>query len=137
MKNKFLKNFQIFLILNSTFLILNSGKAQMYWNQAASFAGTSSSYIAVKNSTTLNIIGSFTLEAWVNPNPNSSTAIISTKGAVMDCPIVDSFGKDSYGERGGFSRFTFSASNKFISIFLTSKYLFYPDQMSWDVKSNN
>jgi len=54
-----------------------------------------------------------------------------------DCPIVDSFGKDSYGERGGFSRFTFSASNKFISIFLTSKYLFYPDQMSWDVKSNN
>ncbi len=37
----------------------------MFWNQACSFAGTSSSYVSVKNTPTINIKGSFTLEAWI------------------------------------------------------------------------
>ncbi|MEO8666344.1 MAG: LamG-like jellyroll fold domain-containing protein, partial [Ignavibacteria bacterium] len=58
----------IILLLLSFVLICNSSKAQMNWNQACSFAGTGSSYIAVRNSSTTNITGSFTLEAWVNLN---------------------------------------------------------------------
>lgn len=58
--------------------------SQMYWNQAASFAGNSSSYISVPNSSLLDITGSFTLEAWVNPATisGSSKGIISKGGAL-------------------------------------------------------
>ena len=47
-------------------VLVSSARGQMFWNQAASFNGTSS-YIAVNPSTPLNITGSFTLEAWINP----------------------------------------------------------------------
>ncbi|MEO8666608.1 MAG: LamG-like jellyroll fold domain-containing protein [Ignavibacteria bacterium] len=40
----------------------------MFWNHAASFSGNSSSYIKCRNSTSLNLTGSFTLEAWINPS---------------------------------------------------------------------
>ncbi|MDQ3020857.1 MAG: proprotein convertase P-domain-containing protein [Bacteroidota bacterium] len=57
----------IFLILNSLFLLLNSSRAQMFWNQACQFAGTNTSYVSAPNSSSINITGSFTLEAWVYP----------------------------------------------------------------------
>ena len=41
---------------------------QIFWNQAAQFAGNNSSYISVTNSSSLNITGSITLEAWIKPN---------------------------------------------------------------------
>ncbi|MCB0728536.1 MAG: proprotein convertase P-domain-containing protein [Ignavibacteriae bacterium] len=54
-----------------SFLISNSGNAQMYWNQAANFPGTAGSYVAVPPSASLNITGDFTLEAWIYPVSNS------------------------------------------------------------------
>jgi len=62
---KTLKYFSIAALL---VLILNGYvSAQMFWNQAASFTGSSSSYASVPNSGSLDITGSFTIEAWVNP----------------------------------------------------------------------
>ena len=55
----------------------------MYWNQAAVFAGNSSSYVSVPNSASLDITGSFTLEAWINPaNVTGAKGIISKGGAL-------------------------------------------------------
>ncbi len=71
MKTKIL----FFLILNSSFLILNS-KAQTVWNQACSFAGTASSFVAAPGYSQLNITGSFTIEMWVNPDSAASGAQI-------------------------------------------------------------
>jgi subtilisin-like proprotein convertase family protein len=73
-----------FLFFNSIFLFPNSSKAQMFWNQACSFAGTSSSYISCRNTSTTNITGNFTLEAWINPSTLSgfSKGIISKGGAL-------------------------------------------------------
>lgn len=51
-----------FLLFSSNYV-----RAQMFWNQACSFAGTGNSYIAGPNNALINISGSFTLEAWVNP----------------------------------------------------------------------
>jgi subtilisin-like proprotein convertase family protein len=48
-------------------LLAPSLDAQLVWNQAASFSGTSS-YVVVYPSASVNITGSFTLEAWINPN---------------------------------------------------------------------
>lgn len=56
---------KIFIIISLVFS--DRSEAQMFWNQACSFAGSNSSYIAVRPSSYLNITGSFTLEAWVNP----------------------------------------------------------------------
>ncbi len=50
------------------FSMTNISHAQMSWNQACSFAGNSTSYIRVQNSSLINLTGSFTLEAWVNPS---------------------------------------------------------------------
>lgn len=70
----------IFLILNSSFLTLNLSKAQMFWNQACTI-NSSATYIAVPNSSSLNITGSFTLEAWVFPISYGGNAKgILTKG---------------------------------------------------------
>lgn len=57
--------------------------SQMYWNQAASFAGNSSSYVSVPNSASLNITGSFTLEAWINPANNTGAKGIISKGGTL------------------------------------------------------
>lgn len=56
-------------------------KAQLYWNQAAVFAGNSSCYAAAPNSPSLDVTGSFTLEAWVNPSNTSNKGVISKGGA--------------------------------------------------------
>lgn len=39
----------------------------MFWNQACTFSGSNSSYVAVRHSASLSIVASFSLEAWVNP----------------------------------------------------------------------
>jgi len=58
--------------------------AQMNWNQAAGFAGNSSSYISVPNSSSVNITGSFTIEAWINPSSVSGVAKgIAAKGSTL------------------------------------------------------
>ncbi|MBV6478409.1 MAG: hypothetical protein HGGPFJEG_01164 [Ignavibacteria bacterium] len=57
----------------------NYASAQMFWNNACSFAGTQSSYISRGNSSDLNITGSFTLEAWVNPSTISGNKIVLQK----------------------------------------------------------
>lgn len=52
-------------------LFIPSSKAfsQMFWNQTAKFTGVSLnySYVSVPNSTSLNLTGSFSAEAWINP----------------------------------------------------------------------
>jgi subtilisin-like proprotein convertase family protein len=53
----------VFLLLFNT----HDSYAQMFWNQACSFAGSNSSYVAVRDAAELDITGSFTMEAWVNP----------------------------------------------------------------------
>ncbi|MFZ1323355.1 MAG: LamG-like jellyroll fold domain-containing protein [Ignavibacteria bacterium] len=58
-------------------------KAQMYWNQAASFAGNSTSYVSVPNSPSLNITGSITLEALINPANNTGSKGIISKGGAL------------------------------------------------------
>lgn len=72
----------LFVILNSSFLIPHS-QAQMTWNQACSFAGTASSYVAVPHNALLNITGDFTVEMWINPDSVASGAqILLQKRAV-------------------------------------------------------
>ncbi len=58
--------FFLFFFCNS---ILN---AQMSWNHAGRFPGTSKGHVAVPNSPSLNITGTFTLEAWINPSVTSA-----------------------------------------------------------------
>ncbi|MBK7159785.1 MAG: LamG domain-containing protein [Ignavibacteria bacterium] len=57
----------ISLFVCFSFTCLSSISAQMVWNQACSFSGSSSSYVAVPNSSSLNITGDFTIETWINP----------------------------------------------------------------------
>lgn len=73
-----ISNLTIFNLIN-----LQSGNAQMYWNHAASFAGSTSSYVKCRNSPSLNLTGSFTIEAWIKPSTLSgfSKGIISKGGA--------------------------------------------------------
>lgn len=68
----------IFLILcgNS---ILN---AQMSWNHAGRFPGTTKGHVAIPNSPSLNITGTFTLEAWINPSVTSALG----KGIIAKSP---------------------------------------------------
>ena len=49
------------------FLFSNVCSAQIFWDQACAFNGSSSSYISVKHSSSLNITGSFTIEMWIFP----------------------------------------------------------------------
>ncbi|MEO8209059.1 MAG: LamG-like jellyroll fold domain-containing protein [bacterium] len=55
------------IIIFINILFYKNSNAQMFWNQACQFTSSPISYIAVPNSTTLNITSSFTLEAWVFP----------------------------------------------------------------------
>lgn len=87
------KKLVAFLIFNSSFLILDSSIAQMFWNQTASFNGSSSSYISTPNSSSLDLTGSFTLEAWVNP---TSLATLP-KGVISKGGLLGTFLK--YGVR--------------------------------------
>ena len=56
----------------------------MFWNQAASFLDTNISYVSYPNSSSLNITGSFTLEAWVIPTSLSSNIVGIVKKGVSN-----------------------------------------------------
>jgi hypothetical protein len=59
------------------FLVLvwcHPAPAQMVWNHAAYFDGTG--YVAIPHSPTLDITGSFTLEAWVNTTSSSVVSVV-------------------------------------------------------------
>lgn len=70
----------LIFIINIVFI--NQSVAQMFWNQACGFnGGTDSSHVSVRHSASLDITGSFTIEAWVNPADvtNPSFQIIMQK----------------------------------------------------------
>ncbi|MEO8209097.1 MAG: LamG-like jellyroll fold domain-containing protein [bacterium] len=77
---------RIFIIffIHYSVLIVHCSLAQMTWNQACLFEGDSTSYVSVPHSSSLNITGDFTIEAWVNPNniASPSAQIILQKRAV-------------------------------------------------------
>jgi len=84
-----LKVFNLLFLLLFIFINFNidSVKAQMYWNQAAHFAGNSASYISIPNSTSLNITGSFSIEAWINPVNTNNKGVISKGGTLLKYAI--------------------------------------------------
>lgn len=71
--SSFLTAVFIFFLMFSEF-----AHSQMYWNQACQFAGNSTSYVRVQNSSSIDLTGSFTIEAWVNP----SSLSVSSKGII-------------------------------------------------------
>lgn len=107
--------FRIFLIIILN-VISEFSQAQMYWNQACSFAGSSSSYISVPNSSTLNITSSFTIEAWINPSTlfGASKGIVS-KGGALGTSLRYAVRLNTTGTisllTGGSARLTSSTSN--------------------------
>ena len=72
-----------FIISVLIIVTVNSGlQAQIFWSRSAQFSGNSSSYVSVPNSTSLNLTGSFSIEAWVNPANNSTKGVISKGGSL-------------------------------------------------------
>lgn len=61
---------QILLLLS----VSNSSTAFMFWNQACSFSGAQTSYVAFKDSASIDISSSFTLECWICPVNSVSPA---------------------------------------------------------------
>ena len=74
----------IVMIIILTNINFQTANAQMFWNQTASFAGNSASYVSIPNSSSIDITGSFSFEAWINPSSLSgaSKGIVS-KGGVL------------------------------------------------------
>lgn len=66
--------FKSLLILFFVFAFTRVSNAFLFWNQACTFAGTASSYLAVDDSPTLDITGSFTIELWLCPSNALSPA---------------------------------------------------------------
>ncbi len=62
----------ILTIIVLTALFSENTLAQLFWDKACSFNGTNASYFSVKNSSSLDITGSFTIDFWINP-VNSTT----------------------------------------------------------------
>lgn len=73
------RSLKLLFILVSLIFTSERSSAQMYWNNAGTFAGNSNSYISRGSSTSLNITGSFSLEAWLNPATVTGTRIILQK----------------------------------------------------------
>ncbi len=72
MKTLKLYLFVFILISISTF---GNANAFLFWNQACHFSPTNTGYVAVPNSASLNVTGSFTLEAWISPNNSASPSV--------------------------------------------------------------
>lgn len=87
------KFISLIIVSMLTFFLIKDSQAYLFWNQAGGFNGTSS-YVAVPNSASLNITGSFTLEAWIMPSSIivPSTPIILGKGtpAAYDLRLTNS-----------------------------------------------
>jgi subtilisin-like proprotein convertase family protein len=73
------------IIFSTSALLVLSGRANAYlsWNQACSFNGNASSYISVPNNPDIDLTGSFTLEAWINPSSVSGSKGIVSKGVSL------------------------------------------------------
>lgn len=71
----------IYLLLLMIFglLTFENSNAQMFWNQAGKFVGNANSYISRENSPSLNLTGSFTIEAWINPEVAGATQTLIQK----------------------------------------------------------
>ncbi len=77
-----MKKFSTFKLLTLIFLtglFAENVSAQMFWNNALSFAGNPNSHISRANSSSLNITGSFTIEAWIKPEAAGQTGTILQK----------------------------------------------------------
>ncbi len=62
------------------FLFSSNIYSQRYWNVAAQFTGSDSSYVAVDPSTTLdNLTGDFTIECWLNADTNWTGSVFGKK----------------------------------------------------------
>lgn len=89
------------------FAISMQSPAQMFWNHHASFAGNSASYVSVPSSPSIDLTGSFTLEAWVNPLSLSvSSKGIISKGSTLGTGLrygmrILTSGKISLNTNGG------------------------------------
>jgi len=70
------------------FILSFNVQAQMFWNQAASFAGNSSSYVSIPNSSSVNITGSLSIDAWVNPSLLSASRGIIAKGSLLGTSLI-------------------------------------------------
>lgn len=94
----------LFIIFTVSLLInVSNVKAQMFWNQAASIADTNISYVSYPNSSSLNITGSFTLEAWIKPSNLSSTLlgiICKSKSLYSYSLTMDPLGRIKIGTNG-------------------------------------
>lgn len=77
------KIFLVTLAVLGFLSLANRSEAYISWNQACSFAGNSTSYVSVPNSPTLDITGSFTLEAWINPSIITGSKGIISKGGTL------------------------------------------------------
>ncbi|HMS34873.1 MAG TPA: proprotein convertase P-domain-containing protein [Ignavibacteria bacterium] len=78
-----MKTIIILLIIISA-VITSECRSQIYWSAAGTFAGSNTSYVSVPNSSTINLSGSFSIEAWINPSTfaGASKGIISKGGAL-------------------------------------------------------
>jgi subtilisin-like proprotein convertase family protein len=74
----------IVLLIVLSIVVTNESRSQIYWSAVGTFAGNSTSYVSVPNSSTINIAGSFSIEAWINPSTfaGASKGIISKGGAL-------------------------------------------------------
>ncbi len=73
------KQTKIIVLTGIAFLFSGISSAQIFWDQACAFNGSSSSYISVKHSSSLNITGSFTIEMWIYPMSFSTNRQIIQK----------------------------------------------------------
>ncbi len=80
MRTKFIK--LAFFIFTFSILSFQFSFAQMFWNRACQFAGDTNNYIAVPNSSSINISGSFSIDVWINPSSLSGIRTIISKGGL-------------------------------------------------------
>jgi len=76
----------IYMLLLIFIGVLNfeNSNAQMFWNKSCYFEGNSNSYISTEDSPNLNITGSFTIEAWINPEAAGVTQTLIRKREGLD-----------------------------------------------------
>lgn len=65
---KIMKSKILFFALTILLFVNYRAESYMFWNQAGSFGGSPSSYIAFPHHASINVTGSFTLEAWICPD---------------------------------------------------------------------
>jgi hypothetical protein len=68
--------------------LYHTASAQLFWNRAAHFSGTASSYLAVPPDPTLDLTGSYTIEFWIRPerasDGNAETLVERRNGSASE-----------------------------------------------------